>query len=59
MTRPCPLCGWVHDSSTVRAIDRFNPDGPSGYRATNPGALVRDTRDEAMRDACESKRGSK
>lgn len=45
--------GWVIPSDAVRAVDRFNPDGPTGYRAVEPWAVdapIRATRDDARRD---------
>ena len=53
MKPPCPICDRIHDPSDVRAIGRFDPDGPAGYRADLPGAKVRSTRVEAQRDVCE------
>jgi hypothetical protein len=36
---------------SARAVDRFSPDGPSGYRAaTMPNAPLRATRLEALDD---------
>jgi hypothetical protein len=47
--------GRIIPAAAVRAVDRFNPDGPRGYQAVppyaEPGAPVRATRGEAMRDA--------
>lgn len=45
---------WNIPSSAVRAVGRFNPDGPAGFRAVEPwakGAPLRATRDEARQDA--------
>ncbi|MGV3564180.1 MAG: hypothetical protein ACO1ON_12960 [Nocardioides sp.] len=47
-------CGWTHDASEVRAIGRFAPGGPLGYRAWSvPDAPLRTTRAEAERDYCQ------
>jgi len=43
---------FVLGSDAATAIGRFQPDGPTVYRATNvPGALLRPTREAAMQDA--------
>jgi len=52
---PCSVCDWVHSAADVRAIGRFDPDGPAGYIADLPGAKVRSTRVEAQRDVCTAK----
>lgn len=50
MKTPCP-CGRIHASDAVRAVNRFNPDRPTGWRAGD--GQVRATRAEAMADVCE------
>ena len=50
---PCPDCGHVHTAADIYAVDRFNPDGPIGYRAREPGAPLRASRDEAAKDLCD------
>jgi hypothetical protein len=41
----------VLGSAATRAVGRFNPAGPDGYRATTlPGAPLRATRAEAAAD---------
>ena len=43
--------GWIIGSDWARAVGRFNPEGPDGYRAaTMPDAPLRETRDEAVAD---------
>ena len=43
--------GWVLGSDAARAVGRFNPAGPDGYRAaTAPNAPLRKTRKEAASD---------
>lgn len=50
MNRP-ESCGWTHYPGMARAIGRFRPDGPLGYRAESGGPL-RSTRAEAIADQC-------
>ena len=43
--------GYIVPPDAVRAVGRFDPDGPLGYRATsNPDAPIRPSRAEAMQD---------
>lgn len=51
----CTKCNTVHPSNLARAIGRFNPNGPLGYRAAmgGPAAPLRATRAEAEQDACQ------
>ena len=45
--------GWVIPAGAVVAINRFDHDGPIGYRAQWPyvkDAPIRATRDEAFQD---------
>ena len=45
------MSGWIIGSDWARAVGRFNPEGPDGYRAvTMPHAPLRKTRDEAVAD---------
>ncbi len=55
MSEPCPRCGWIHSPDSVRVVgSRFS--GPvAGYRSILGGPM-RATRDEAMRDYCDTKR---
>lgn len=53
---PCPACTHIHDSDAARAIGRFRPEGPLGYRARS-GGLLRATRAEAEADACRQRSG--
>ncbi len=50
----CPECQTIHSGSDVVAVDRFNPDGPAGFRA-HFGGEVRATRAAAMSDVCAMK----
>jgi hypothetical protein len=52
----CPSCDCIHGGMDVRAVDRFNPAGPAGFRADFPGAPLRDTRAEAHTDMCDFRR---
>lgn len=45
----CPVCDTIHEATAVVVVDRFNPNGPTGYQAVAP---IRATREEAMADAC-------
>lgn len=45
-------CPWKHPSNLARAVGRFNPDGPTGYRGDYDGAPLRPTREQAEQDAC-------
>jgi len=50
---------WTIPTDAVRAIGRFNHDGPTGFQAVEPwakNAPVRATRDEAMADVHVSER---
>lgn len=47
----CPSCQQTHASDMARAVGRFQPAGPSGYRAKSGGPL-RATRGEAEADEC-------
>jgi len=43
--------GWIVGSDWARAVGRFKPEGPDGYRAaTMPSAPLRKTRTEAVAD---------
>lgn len=43
--------GRIFGSDAARAVGRFDPDGPRGYRAaTMPDAPLRETRAEAEAD---------
>lgn len=56
---PCPSCGWVHGGDEVVAVGRFDPAAPTRYRAVNvPDAPLRETRAEAMRDVCDTRRAA-
>ena len=48
----CPTCGRIHGSGCVRAIDRFNPNRPTTYRADYPQAPIRFDPAEAEADWC-------
>ena len=49
---PCPDCGHVHTAADIYTAGRFNPDGPIGYTARYPGAPLRASREEAVKDMC-------
>ena len=49
----CERCDHRHVGTDARAVGRFQPGGPIGYRADYPGALLRPTRELAMHDACD------
>ena len=53
MKQPCEICGRVHCSDWARAVDRFNRYGVSGYMALIPNPTFRETREEAIQDACD------
>lgn len=53
---PCPACAHIHGSDYARAVGRFRPEGPTGYRARS-GGLLRATRAEAEADACRQRSG--
>lgn len=44
-----PCCDRIIGTDAARAVDRFNPDGPAGYRARSGGPL-RASRVDAVRD---------
>lgn len=49
---------YIIPTDAVTAVGRFNPDGPTGYRARGTyvkEAPVRATRDEAIADIREAK----
>ncbi len=49
---PCPRCGYVHTLHTATsAVGRFT--STPRYRARHDDAPLRDTREEAHRDACD------
>lgn len=50
----CPVCHHAHASDMARAVGRFKPEGPDGYRAQSGGPL-RATRAEAEADECRSR----
>lgn len=54
MSDRCDHCGQVHPTNAAVAIGRFDPRGPSGWRANHAFAEVRATRAEAEADWCES-----
>lgn len=51
--RICPVCERTHASDSVRAQDRFNPEGPTGYMAMIPGYPIHPTREIAMSAVCQ------
>lgn len=59
MKPACARCGVVHPSDAARAVGRFNPSGPTGYRADVPGAVLRHSRDAAVTDWCDHQRRSR
>lgn len=48
----CPACEHVHAPDMARAVERFRPSGPVGYRARS-GGPTRATRAEAEADECQ------
>lgn len=52
MKAPCATCDHIHATDMARAVGRFQPSGPSGYRARSGGA-IRATRAEAEADECQ------
>ena len=49
----CPHCHLIHATDWAVAVDRWRPEGPTGYRATGmPDAPLRATRDQAIADRC-------
>ena len=49
---PCRDCGHVHTTADTWAVGRFAPGGPIGYTARYPGAPLRASREEAVKDMC-------
>lgn len=50
----CRICDWVHSADDVIAVGRFS--SAQKFRARYDGSPIRDTRDEAMRDWCASRK---
>lgn len=47
---PCEPVDVYRDET--RAVGRFRPNGPTGFRAVQDGAPLRSTRAEAVADRC-------
>lgn len=54
--RTCPFCRTIHGSDAARAIGRFRPGGPLGFRSSLGGPL-RSSRSEAVADLCAARTG--
>lgn len=57
MTATCPTCHHVHTTRDAYAVGRFDPHGPTGYRAATAGTPPRATRAEAIADECRARAG--
>lgn len=51
----CPLCGDCGHAGEVVAINRFRPEGASGYRVIRTGEVL-PTRAAALEAACAARR---
>lgn len=59
MRPACPKCRAVHHPMMTRAVGRFDPHSPTGYKAEYQDAPLRGTRDEAITDMCKWMEGRK
>lgn len=53
MIKCCKHCNHTHPGTDARAIGRFTPGGPLGYKANYEGSPLRATREEAKQDMCQ------
>lgn len=53
MIKCCKQCNHTHPGTDARAIGRFTPGGPLGYKANYEGSPLRATREEAKQDMCQ------
>ena len=53
MNKSCKHCNHIHAGDDARAIGRFAPGGPLGYKANYEGSPLRTTRKQARQDMCQ------
>lgn len=58
MKPPAP-CGHVHPSDMARAVDRFNPSGPTWYHPASDPTTIYATRAEAEVAECATRHTNK
>lgn len=59
MNKSCKHCNHIHAGDDARAIGRFAPGGPIGYKAKYEGSPLRTTRKQAKQDMCQWRQNQK